>query len=194
MDDRNGITVGSDDEDHVNDSSESNIEYHPRCSKWRWRAKSTEDSTQTNFRNVKEASFRIIKSSDASSQGPAPSSSYSPLESPEIPVRGFLTFQTSQSGIVYYCFKLSQEELPSSLVVEQRQDVSSSALLSRSSDDGDWKRSPSQERTLSMPGRHSTYSEEDDKLLKELKEDKKLSWDEIAEYFPERTKGTLQVR
>jgi hypothetical protein len=134
-DNRSGSIGDIDDEDHVNDSSESDIEHYPRCSKRRKGAKSTEDSTQTNSSNVKEASFPIAKSSDASSQGTAPSSSDFPLESPEMLVRGFLTLQTSQLGIVYYCFKLSQEELPSSLVVEQRQDVSSSA--SRSSDDGD---------------------------------------------------------
>ena len=50
-----------------------------------------------------------------------------------------------------------------------------------------------QERVVSRPSRHSTYSEDDDELLIQLKEKDKLPWDEIAEYFPERTKGTLQV-
>jgi hypothetical protein len=49
------------------------------------------------------------------------------------------------------------------------------------------------ERNVSRPSRHSTYSEDDDELLIQLKEKDKLPWDEIAEYFPERTKGTLQV-
>ena len=55
------------------------------------------------------------------------------------------------------------------------------------------KRPPLQERIVSRPGRHSTYSEDDDELLIQLKEDNKLPWDKIAEYFPERTKGSLQV-
>ncbi|KFY68489.1 hypothetical protein V496_01034 [Pseudogymnoascus sp. VKM F-4515 (FW-2607)] len=55
------------------------------------------------------------------------------------------------------------------------------------------KRPPLRERIVSRPGRHSTYSEDDNELLIQLKEDDKLSWDEIAEYFPERTKGSLQV-
>ncbi|OAF61263.1 hypothetical protein VC83_01966 [Pseudogymnoascus destructans] len=55
------------------------------------------------------------------------------------------------------------------------------------------KRPPLRERIVHRPGRHSTYSEDDDELLIQLKEDDKLPWDEIAEYFPERTKGTLQV-
>ncbi|KFY98512.1 hypothetical protein V498_01413, partial [Pseudogymnoascus sp. VKM F-4517 (FW-2822)] len=55
------------------------------------------------------------------------------------------------------------------------------------------KRPPLQEQIASRPGRQSTYSAADDKLLIQLKEDDKLPWDEIAEYFPERAKGTLQV-
>ncbi|KFZ18875.1 hypothetical protein V502_03915 [Pseudogymnoascus sp. VKM F-4520 (FW-2644)] len=55
------------------------------------------------------------------------------------------------------------------------------------------KRPPFRERIVSRPGRHSTYSEDDDELLIQLKEKDKLPWDEIAEYFPERTKGSLQV-
>ncbi|KFY97716.1 hypothetical protein V500_01950, partial [Pseudogymnoascus sp. VKM F-4518 (FW-2643)] len=55
------------------------------------------------------------------------------------------------------------------------------------------KRPPLRERIVSRPGRHSTYSEDDDELLIQLKEDDKLPWDEISEYFPERTKGSLQV-
>jgi hypothetical protein len=49
------------------------------------------------------------------------------------------------------------------------------------------------ERIVSRPSRHSKYAEVDDELLIQLKENDKLTWDEIAEHFPERTKGTLQV-
>ncbi|OAF59520.1 hypothetical protein VC83_03880 [Pseudogymnoascus destructans] len=45
----------------------------------------------------------------------------------------------------------------------------------------------------SPPGRQSTYSAAGDELLVQLKEDEKLPWDEIAEFFPGRTKGMLQV-
>ena len=55
------------------------------------------------------------------------------------------------------------------------------------------KQLPLRERIVSRPNRHLTYSEEDDELLIQLKEDNKLPWYEIAEYFLERTKGTLQV-
>ncbi|KFZ11416.1 hypothetical protein V501_04796 [Pseudogymnoascus sp. VKM F-4519 (FW-2642)] len=46
------------------------------------------------------------------------------------------------------------------------------------------KRPPFRERIVSRPGRHSTNSEDDDELLIQLKEDDKLPWDEIAEFFP----------
>ncbi|OBT65099.1 hypothetical protein VE03_05282 [Pseudogymnoascus sp. 23342-1-I1] len=55
------------------------------------------------------------------------------------------------------------------------------------------KRPPLRERLLSRPGRQSTYLAADDELLIQLKEDDKLPWDEIAEFFLGRTKGTLQV-
>ncbi|KAG4423697.1 hypothetical protein IFR04_003122 [Cadophora malorum] len=53
-------------------------------------------------------------------------------------------------------------------------------------------RLPVQERDLSRPVRNTRFSSEDDKLLLQLKE-KGLSWDEISDHFPGRSKGTLQV-
>ncbi|RPA87459.1 hypothetical protein BJ508DRAFT_320476 [Ascobolus immersus RN42] len=38
------------------------------------------------------------------------------------------------------------------------------------------------------------FTPEDDTLLVDLKENKALTWKQIAEYFPGRTSGTLQVR
>lgn len=38
------------------------------------------------------------------------------------------------------------------------------------------------------------FTPEDDQLLVELKENKALTWKQIAEYFPGRSSGTLQVR
>lgn len=40
----------------------------------------------------------------------------------------------------------------------------------------------------------SRFTPEDDALLKELKEKFKLSWKQIADFFPDRKSGTLQVR
>lgn len=50
-----------------------------------------------------------------------------------------------------------------------------------------------QKRAMSGPRKHSTFSEEDDKLLIKLKEKDELPWAEIAEYFLQRSKETLQV-
>ncbi|KFY42804.1 hypothetical protein V494_02234 [Pseudogymnoascus sp. VKM F-4513 (FW-928)] len=56
------------------------------------------------------------------------------------------------------------------------------------------KRRPLREQIANRSGMKSTYSEDDDELLIQLKEKDKLPWDEIAKFFPGRTKGTLQVR
>ncbi|ELR07562.1 hypothetical protein GMDG_08477 [Pseudogymnoascus destructans 20631-21] len=173
--------------DHVNDSDTAGSEIQERRLKRPRRAKSTESSGHMSPSNVKEAFFATANSSEVSTPKTGATSSDSPLESHEIPIRGSLTLQTFQSGIVY-CLKFYQE-LPFPLDIEQAQDVISSA----SSGDRDRERPHLRERVVSRPGRHSTYSKDDNKLLIQLKEKDKLPWDEIAEYFPERTKGTLQV-
>ncbi|KAI2420509.1 hypothetical protein LOZ52_006702, partial [Ophidiomyces ophidiicola] len=38
------------------------------------------------------------------------------------------------------------------------------------------------------------FTPEEDRLLVELKENKNLTWKQIADFFPGRTSGTLQVR
>jgi hypothetical protein len=194
-----GKTVASSDSpptsQHINgegladDSDTAGSEIQERRLKRPRRAKSTENFAHMSPSNVKEASLAMANSSDVSSPEAGATSSDFPLESHEILIRGSLTLQTFQSGIVY-CLKFSQEELPFPLEIEQAQHVISSA----SSGDGDRERPPLRERIVSRPGRHSAYSENDDELLIQLKEDDKLPWDEIAEFFPERTKGTLQVR
>ncbi|KFY46132.1 hypothetical protein V494_00590 [Pseudogymnoascus sp. VKM F-4513 (FW-928)] len=174
--------------DHVNDSYTAGSKIQERRLKRPGRAKSTKNSALRSPSNVKEASLAMANSSGISTPETGATSFDSPLESHEIPIHGSLTLQTFQSGIVY-CLKFSQEELPFPLEIEQAQDVISCA----SSGDRDRERLPLRERVASRPGRHSTYSEDDDELLIQLKEKDKLPWDEIAEYFPERTKGTLQV-
>ncbi len=179
-----------DDEDHVNYSSGSDIEERPRRSKRRRQAKSAEDSAQISSYTTKDASFSITNSSDVSSQGTATILSDSSQESQEIPIRGFLTLKTSQSGTLY-CLQFSQEMLPFPLEVEQRQDVTSSA--STSSGDIDWERPSLRKRGMTGRGRNLPFSQVDKELLIQLKEEDQLRWAEIVEYFPGRSKGTLQV-
>jgi hypothetical protein len=38
------------------------------------------------------------------------------------------------------------------------------------------------------------FSAQEDQMLVELKENKNLTWKQIADFFPGRTSGTLQVR
>jgi hypothetical protein len=58
----------------------------------------------------------------------------------------------------------------------------------------DKQRSPPLESSFGRTGRHSTFTADDDALLVELKEERRLSWAEIADHFPGRKKGILQVR
>jgi len=101
-------------------------------------------------------------------------------QSEEIPIRGFLTLKTFESKVMY-CFSFSQELSPHP----------GGTYVSRRGDRGDSEQPPLQEQTTSRPIRHSKFLPEEDKLLRRLKEDECLSWDEIAEQFPERSKGTL---
>jgi hypothetical protein len=104
------------------------------------------------------------------------------LQSEEILICGFLTLKTFESKVIY-CFSFSQE-------LSQQLGGTS---VSRSGDKRDSEQSPLQKQATSTHVRHSKFSPEDDKLLRRLKEDECLSWDEITEQFPERSKGTLQV-
>lgn len=54
------------------------------------------------------------------------------------------------------------------------------------------ERSPMQEQAMNRPVKNPRFSSEDDSLLLQLKGEG-LSWDEISDRFPERSKGTLQV-
>jgi len=40
---------------------------------------------------------------------------------------------------------------------------------------------------------NAPFSEEEDNLLKQLKEEDRLPWKQIKEHFPNRTEGSLQV-
>jgi hypothetical protein len=110
-------------------------------------------------------------------------------ESEEIPVHGYLTLKTIKSKVVY-CLTFSQEFLPEPSGTSQRQGIPRS--VSSSSDRRDSERLPVHERAMSRPVRNSRFSSQDDALLLQLKGEG-LSWDEISDRFPERSKGTLQV-
>ena len=110
-------------------------------------------------------------------------------ESEEISICGYLTLKIIASKVMY-CLTFSQDLLPEPRGTSQRQGITRS--VSSSSDRRDSERLPVQERAVSIPARKVKFSREDDKLLLQLKEDG-LSWDEISDHFPERSKGTLQV-
>jgi hypothetical protein len=165
----------------MSDAAAFEIRGRPHFRKRARRAKDTEHS------DVETPSTHSLS---VSHQATAATSSCSIQESEEIPIRGYLTLKTIESKVVY-CLTFSQDLLPEPRGTPQSQGTAKS--VSRSGDRRDSERLPVQERTVSRPARNSRFSREEDILLLRLKEEEGLSWDEISDRFPERSKGTLQV-
>jgi hypothetical protein len=105
--------------------------------------------------------------------------------------RGVLTCEIFPSEVVY-SFSWKEEK---DLSDHQPPNESS---ISREPDPGTYDKNPAR---VSMPkastkikNTNSQSSNEDDHLLKRLKEVDQLKWKEIQKYFPQRTIGALQVR
>lgn len=164
-------------EDYANDSDASSdtIERPPPSK----RPRRAEEPLTMCYHDLEKGSAYSFELSNQD-RGPTPSTTAP--QSEEIPIRRFLTLKTFKSKVIY-CLSFSQELSPHP----------GGTYVSRSGNRGDSEQPPRQEQTTSRPVRHSKFSPEDDKLLRRLKEDECLSWDEIAEQFPERSKGTLQV-
>jgi hypothetical protein len=164
----------------MSDAAASEIRGRPHSRKRARRAKNREHSdVETTSTHSLGVSYRAT----------AATSSGSIRESEEIPILGYLTLKTIESKVVY-CLTFSQDLLPEPRGTSQRQGIARS--VSSSSDRRDSELLPVQERAMSRPARNSRFSSEDDILLLQLKGEG-LSWDEISERFPERSKGTLQV-
>ncbi|CZT08656.1 uncharacterized protein RAG0_13662 [Rhynchosporium agropyri] len=180
-----GGTDDSSDEDYDDMSSAAapKIRFPTRSQKRVKRAKDMEHN------DVGTPSTRSAHSLNVSYQATAATSSVSMQESEEIPIHGCLTLKTIDSKVVY-CLTFSQELLQEPGEISQRPGIPRSVSSSR--DRRDSGRLPVQERDLSRPAKNLRFSANDDELLRQLKGEG-LSWDEISDRFPERSKGTLQV-
>jgi hypothetical protein len=177
-----GGSDDSNDEDYgdINNAVTSEIRHLLHSRKRVKRAKDTEhNDIETPFTH----------SLNVSCQATIATSSVSMQESEEISIHGYLTLKTIGSKVVY-CLTFSQQLLPEPGETSQRQGIPRS--VSSSSDTRDLERLPVQERAMSRPVRNSRFSSQDDELLLQLKREG-LSWDEISDRFPTRSKGTLQV-
>lgn len=105
-----------------------------------------------------------------------------------IPVRGFLTRQTFLSRILY---SFTFEEERSNTCPHGRDKAS--ALGQNKVDTRYSKHNKSKRSRVSNTTARTSYSSEDDQKLIDLKENKNLPWNRIAEHFPGRSKGSLQV-
>jgi hypothetical protein len=170
------ITNDLSDENHANhsDASSNTVKKSPPSKRLR-RAEVPSSTTHHDLEKDSAYSFEL-------SNRVATTPSTATPQSEEIPIRGFLTLKAVESKVIYY-FSFSQDLSPQP----------GGTYVSRSGDRRDSERSPLQQHATSTYARHSKFSPEDDKLLQRLKEDGRLSWDEIAEQFPGRSKGGLQV-
>jgi len=166
------------DYDGMNDAAASEMRHPSRSRK---RVKQGKD------REPNKVEIPSTQSLNVSCQAIAATSSVSMQESEEIPIRGYLTLKTIESKVMY-CLTFSQELFPGPGRTLQRQGVPRS---SSSSDVRKSEKLPAQEEAMSRRVTSRFSSDEDDLLLR--KKGEGLSWDEISKYFPERTKGTLQV-
>lgn len=106
-----------------------------------------------------------------------------------IAVRGFLTREIFLSRVVYsFTFEEQREQ----------SDSRDRANVPIASDNEICKESSKKRKTRKIKAYNATTGtrllREDDRLLIELKEKGDLSWNQIAEHFPGRSKGALQVR
>ncbi|KAJ5642715.1 hypothetical protein N7490_006715 [Penicillium lividum] len=106
-----------------------------------------------------------------------------------IAVRGFLTRQMFLSRVVYsFTFEEQREQ----------SDMKDLAKAPTASDKEIRKECSKKSKTRKPKANNATTGtrvlREDDRLLIELKEKGDLSWNQIAEHFPGKSKGALQVR
>lgn len=100
-----------------------------------------------------------------------------------------LTLKTFESEVLY-CLTFSQGSSLKPGKTQEKHDITRSHAHGRERLNSE--RSFQEERTLSGVNKRVKFSDEDNALLLKLKGEG-LSWKEIAENFPERSKGTLQV-
>ena len=105
-----------------------------------------------------------------------------------IPIRGFLTRQVLLSKVVYsVTFEEQREHTCYNGPKKTPADLEDRSTYPHA---GARRGSAKRPRT----GILNTISREDDQLLIKLKEQRELSWSEISQHFPGRSKGSLQVR
>lgn len=106
-----------------------------------------------------------------------------------VSIRGFLTRQIGLSRVIYSVTFEEQTEHPCSHRSGGTTSHYENKIGSKHSKQPPQKR----QRAGKMTGPTRSLSK-DDQLLIELKENRNLPWKRIAEYFPGRSKGSLQVR
>lgn len=144
---------------------------------------------KTLHRNIpsRHSVFRASKNKDSHqvTRDQRPISSLSDMET--IPIRGFLTREILLSKVVY---SITFEERNEGTCLQEPGGTPSSCEHKAK------RRKPHLQKTAQVgkPIGPARVLSNEDELLIELKERRKLKWKEIGEYFPKRSVGSLQVR
>ncbi|CAG8902812.1 unnamed protein product [Penicillium egyptiacum] len=133
---------------------------------------------------------RLLVDEAVQSKGVADQTSLTSLRDIEtIPVQGFLTRQILFSRVIY------------SVTVEEQAEHSCSQRSGRATSHYENKSGSQHSKQPPQKGSRAgkttgptRFLPKDDQLLIELKEERSLPWKRIAEYFPGRSEGSLQVR
>ncbi|KAJ5367845.1 hypothetical protein N7541_001786 [Penicillium brevicompactum] len=186
-DDSSDDPDGSDDADYVGESGEdaqgNRVPFHRLK---RARRPAVQLKPRPPRRNPKRLSVDEAVQSKVAEDQTSPTRLHD-LET--IPIRGFLTRQIHLSRVIYSVTFEEQAEYSCS----QRSDRATSHYENKI-DSQHSKQPPQKGSRAGKPTGPTRFPSKDDQLLIKLKEERSLPWKRIAEYFPGRSEGSLQVR
>lgn len=186
-DDSSDDPDGPDDADYVGESGE---DAHGSSVPSRRLKRARQPTMQLNTRPPRQNTKRLSVDEAVQSKVAADHTSLTSLHDIEtIPIRGFLTRQILLSRVIY------------SVTFEEQAEHSCSQRSGRATSQYKNKIGSQHSKQTSQKGSRAgkttgptRFLSKDDQLLIELKEERSLPWKRIAEYFPGRSEGSLQVR
>lgn len=173
-------TGESTDEDYIDKSDSGPV----RTTK-RPRSVSTRSARRSLRRSkkIQDSPIQLTGTDD----GPLPETKLS-IQGEPIPIRGALTLMT-HNGKIVYSVAFSQESINDLLDEKQRYEAPSSSEVTASAD----KLYKSKGQACQSSQKKRPKVPIDKELLRRLKEDDDLSWDDITKSFPENSKNSLQA-
>lgn len=186
-DDSSDDPDGLDDADYVGESGE---DAHGNSVPFHQLKKARRPAVQLKPRPPRQNTKRLSVGETVQSKVAADQTSPTSLHDIEtIPIRGFLTRQILLSRVIYSV--TFEEQTEHSCTQRSRRATShyENKIGSQHS-----KQPPQKLPRAGKTTGTTRFLSKDDQLLIELKEERSLPWKRIAEYFPGRSEGSLQVR